>query len=239
MDAKNSLAVVRSGNKTLDRAMIKGRVIAIGDVHGCHAELETLQNLVAPEKDDYVVFLGDLVNRGPDSHRTIEIARSVQGRSLLGNHELRLLEFQTHQDESRLKEDDLRTIAQLTLADWRYLESMTLHYEIPELDTVLVHGGFLPTQAWQTQPASVVTRIQVIDENGKPRKRGECPGGTHWADLWEGPPFVVYGHTPRPEVYERPSSIGIDTACAMGGSLTALVLPERKIIQVKAANTYV
>jgi serine/threonine protein phosphatase 1 len=238
MVANISLAVARSGNKTVDRLMIKGRVIAIGDVHGCHAELEKLLNLLSLTTDDYVVFLGDLVNRGPNSHRVIEIARSVNGQSLLGNHELRLLEFRTHNDESRLKEDDRRTIGQLTRKDWRYLESMKLTYEVPELDMVLVHGGFLPTQAWQTQAADIVTRIQVIDKNGNPKKRSDCPEGTPWAELWPGPPFVVYGHTPNSEVVVHPSSIGIDTACAMGGSLTAYILPDRKIVQVKAAEAY-
>jgi diadenosine tetraphosphatase ApaH/serine/threonine PP2A family protein phosphatase len=102
-----------------------------------------------------------------------------------------------------------------------------------------VHGGFLPGIAWQTQPASVVTRIQVVDRDGRPRKRADCPDAPFWADLWRGPPFVVYGHTPRPEVCERPSSLGIDTSCVYGGHLTACILPERRIVQVKARERYV
>ena len=59
-----------------------------------------------------------------------------------------------------------------------------------------------------------------------------------WADLWGGPPFVVYGHTPRHEVYRLKWSIGIDTGCVMGGHLTAYILPERRIVQVKARQNY-
>ncbi len=218
--------------------MIKGRVIAIGDVHGCHAELKELIGQIAPTDEDLVVFLGDLVNRGPDSHAVIEQARGVRARALLGNHELRLLTARQTGDESSLKDDDRRTIKQLTNADWSYLEGMVLFHHLPELDTVLVHGGFLPGQAWQTQPAAVVTRIQVIDRDGRPRKRTDAPNAPFWADLWKGPPFVIYGHTPRHEVYEKPGSLGIDTGCLYGGLLTACVLPERKLVQVKAREKY-
>lgn len=218
--------------------MIKGRVIAIGDVHGCHEELSKLLKEVAPTAEDFVLFLGDLVNRGPDSHAAVAIARSLRARSLLGNHELRLLNYRRSGDASALKDDDRRTLKQLTREDWEYLEGMALHHYMPALDTVFVHGGFLPGQAWQTQPASVVTRIQVIDRDGRPRKRNDVPNAPFWADQWSGPPYVVYGHTPREEVYERPSSLGIDTGCVYGGKLTALVLPERRIVQVKAKEKY-
>lgn len=219
--------------------MSKGRVIAIGDVHGCHRELKDLLEKLALQADDRVVFLGDLVNRGPDSHAVVEIARSMRARSLLGNHELRLLNYRRSGDEELLRDDDRRTIKELTREDWDYLEAMPLHHELPEWDTVLVHGGFLPGQAWQTQPASVVTRIQVIDRDGRPRLRKDAPTSPFWADLWPGPPFVIYGHTPRPEVYVRPSSLGIDTACVLGGHLTAVILPERTLVQVKARENYV
>lgn len=219
--------------------MIKGRVIAIGDVHGCIAELKELLGHLAPTDDDFVIFLGDLVNRGPESHEVVELARGMRARSLLGNHELRLLNFRRSGDDGPLKDDDRRTLKQLTRDDWEYLEKMALTHYLPEEDIVFVHGGFLPGQAWQTQPATVVTRIQMIDRDGRPRKRTDAPNAPFWADLWTGPPFVVYGHTPRPEVYEKPSSLGIDTGCVYGGDLTAWILPEKKFVQVKAREKYV
>jgi len=74
--------------------------------------------------------------------------------------------------------------------------------------------------------------------SGQPCKRAEAPAAPSWADLWNGPPFVVYGHTPRPEIYKRKWSVGIDTACAMGGHLTAFILPEKRFVQVKARRLY-
>jgi len=217
---------------------MNGRIIAIGDIHGCHQEFADLLAALAPTPDDRLVLLGDLVNRGPDSGRVIDLAREHRALSLLGNHELRLLNHRRTGDESHLKEADRETIARLRPEDWSYLEAMPLTHEVPELNTVFVHGGFLPDEPWQKQSAAVVTRIQAIDADGRPCKRSDAPDALPWADLWNGPPFVVYGHTPRPEVYKLKWSVGIDTACVMGGHLTAFVLPERRLVQVKARKRY-
>jgi predicted phosphodiesterase len=215
-----------------------GRLIAIGDIHGCHAEFAELLERVSPAKEDRIVLLGDLINRGPDSVRVIDLARAANAISLLGNHELRLLNYRRTKDRNFLKENDQETFSRLRAEDWAYLESMLLTYEVAELNTVFVHGGFLPDEPWQKQPASVVTRIQVVDREGRPRKRADYPVCPFWADLWSGPPFVVYGHTPRPEIYRLKWSVGIDTACVMGGHLTAYILPEKRFVQVKARRRY-
>jgi hypothetical protein len=215
-----------------------GRLIAIGDIHGCYAEFGELLDRLAPTGHDRLVLLGDLVNRGPDSTKVVDLARAAGALSLLGNHERRLLNFRRTGNPQPLKENDQRTIAQLRPEDWTYLEAMPLTHHIPELDTVLVHGGFVPGEPWQQQPASVVTRVQVIDRDGRPRRRVDCPDCPSWADLWNGPPVVIYGHTPRAEIYRLEWSVGIDTACVMGGHLTAFILPERRFVQVKAHRQY-
>jgi predicted phosphodiesterase len=215
-----------------------GRLIAIGDIHGCHNEFAELLGILAPEPQDRIVLLGDLVNRGPSSTRVIELARAAGCISLLGNHELRLLKYRRTGDKKYMKEHDQETMQSLGPEDWQYLESMLLTYEDAELNTVFVHGGFLPGEPWRKQPAEVITRIQVIDRSGRPLKRADAPDAPCWADLWGGPPFVVYGHTPRPDIYKLKWSIGIDTGCVMGGSLSAYILPERRIVQVKARQRY-
>jgi calcineurin-like phosphoesterase family protein len=215
-----------------------GRLIAVGDIHGCHTEFSELLSLLDLKAGDRLVLLGDLVNRGPSSTAVIDLAREAGSISLLGNHELRLLKFRKTGDRKYMKEHDIETFDALRPEDWAYLEAMPLTFEEPELNTVFVHGGFLPGIPWQKQPAEVVTRIQVVDKNGRPRKRADEPDAPTWADLWGGPPFVVYGHTPRHEVYRLKWSIGIDTGCVMGGHLTAYILPERRIVQVKARQSY-
>ncbi len=217
---------------------MNGRLIAIGDIHGCHLEFNEMLEKLALGRDDRVVLLGDLVNRGPDSCRVLDLARQIKAIALLGNHELRLLKYRRTGERKYVKEHDLDTFNKLRPADWAYLEAMQLTFEEPELNTVFVHGGFLPGTPWQKQPAEIVTRIQVIDRDGQAAKRSAAPDAPSWADLWNGPPFVVYGHTPRPEVYKLKWSAGIDTACAMGGNLTAYVLPQRNFVQVKARQRY-
>ena len=217
---------------------MNGRLIIIGDIHGCHQEFADLLDQVAPVKGDRIILLGDLVNRGPDSLRVLDLARAARAVALLGNHELRLLKYRRTGDKKYIKETDLDTYHKLRPEDWAYLEGMPLTFEEKELNIVCVHGGFLPNEPWQRQPAEVVTRIQVIDRNGRPAKRADAPDSPSWADRWSGPPFVIYGHTPRPDIYKLKWSAGIDTACVLGGSLTAYVLPERRFVQVKARRRY-
>ncbi len=217
---------------------MKGRLIAIGDIHGCHREFEDLLDKLDLEKDDRLVLLGDLISRGPDSGKVVELAREYATASLLGNHELRHLNYRRTDDPSHLKKYDYATMDQLRGRDWDYLENMKLTYEDEELGVVLVHAGFLPDRPWQKQPARIVTRIQVVGKDGEPHKRSEMPDAPHWSELWSGPPFVIYGHTPRPEVARTKWTLGLDTACVLGGHLTAYILPEKRIVQVKARERY-
>jgi len=217
---------------------MKGRTIAVGDIHGCAWEFERLLEKLALTRNDRLILLGDLVNRGPDSAGVIALARVHAHRSLLGNHELRLLNYRKTGDPTHLKKSDYQTLQQLSDKDWAYLANMALTYQVPEERTVFVHGGFLPGRAWHQQPARVVTRIQVVGPDGEPRKRSDFPDFPHWSELWQGPTFVVYGHTPRLEPLRSRWALGIDTSCVTGGALTACVLPGREIVQVRARQRY-
>lgn len=217
---------------------MNGRLFAVGDIHGCHAEFAELLSRLDLAKEDRLVLVGDLVNRGPDSCKVIDLAKEHRAISLLGNHELRLLKYRKTGEKKYLKDGDSDTFKKLRPEDWTYLEAMRLTHEEPELNTVFVHGGFLPDQPWQKQPAEVITRIQVIDRNGLPAKRADAPSAPMWADLWSGPPFVIYGHTPRAEVYKLKWSLGLDTDCVRGGHLTAYELTEKRFHQVKARQRY-
>lgn len=217
---------------------MKGRVIAVGDIHGCAWEFEALLEKLKLEKHDRVILLGDLVNRGPESSRVIALAREFARVSLLGNHELRLLNFRRTGDPSHLKKSDYDTLKQMSARDWAYLSAMPLTFNVPEINTVMVHAGFIPRVAWRSQPARVVTRIQVVGPDGEPHKRSDFPDLPHWSEQWSGPPFVIYGHTPRRDPSVAKWSLGIDTGCVMGGALTACILPGRTLVQVAARERY-
>ena len=215
-----------------------GRLIAIGDVHGCADEFEQLLLTLDPKNGDRIIQVGDLINRGPDSHRVLELARWYNVEGVLGNHEHRLITAHREGRPEILKDYDHSTLEQLTEADWEYL------YQLPRFrfegarDTVFVHGGFLPDRPWHSQPVELITQIQVIDANGRPAKRSDAPDAAPWADRWPGSPYVVYGHTPRPKVFSRPGSMGLDTGCVYGGYLTAWVLDEEAFVQVRAHRAY-
>ena len=217
---------------------MKGRVIAVGDIHGCAWEFEQLLEKLALTRHDRLILLGDLVNRGPDSAGVIALARAHAYRSLLGNHELRLLNYRRTGDPTHLKRADYETLRNFGAQEWAYLATMPLTYQVPEAGVVLVHGGFLPGRSWRQQPARIVTRIQVVGPDGEPHKRSEFPESAHWSELWQGPPFVVYGHTPGLDPVRSRWSLGIDTSCVLGSALTACVLPGREIVQVRARQNY-
>lgn len=214
------------------------RIIVIGDVHGCADEFEELLNALELDEADRVIQVGDLVNRGPDSHRVLELARIYKVESILGNHELRLLRARREGRTDLLKDYDYSTIHQLTDEDWDYLYAMPKFKYGATSDLVCVHGGFLPQVPWQQQDIDTITSIQVIDKKGRPAKRSDAPDAAPWADSWCGHPFVVYGHTPRSNVLERPGSIGIDTGCVYGGHLTAFIAEDHSLVQVRARKAY-
>jgi len=214
------------------------RTIVIGDVHGCADEFEELLKALQIKSGDRILQVGDLVNRGPDSSRVLELARDYRVEAILGNHELRLLTARRENTQKILKDYDLPTIEQLSKLDWDYLETLPKSLYDAALDTVIVHGGFLPSEPWQTQAVETITSIQVIDKKGNAAKRADAPDAPFWADTWQGQPFVVYGHTPRPNTYAAPGSIGIDTGCVYGGHLTAYIVEDKTLVQIRAHNTY-
>lgn len=214
------------------------RTIAIGDVHGCADEFEELLNALELQPEDRVIQVGDLVNRGPDSHGVLKLVRAYKIEAILGNHELRLLRSHRSGNKKLLKSYDHSTYDALTVEDWDYLQSLPMFNFGITREVVIVHGGFLPNQPWRSQDIDIITKIQVIDKNGNAAKRSDAPDAKPWADYWGGKPFVIYGHTPRPNVLERTGSIGIDTGCVYGGHLTAYVTDDGSLVQVRARKAY-
>src|SRR3712207_2121401 len=72
------------------------RRIIIGDIHGHYEGLMTLLEAIAPTSDDQVYFLGDLIDRGPDSAQVVNFVKDSSYQCLLGNHEQMLLNILTN-----------------------------------------------------------------------------------------------------------------------------------------------
>jgi hypothetical protein len=229
------------------------RTIVIGDVHGCLAELDELLALAAPRPSDRLVFLGDLLDRGPDPVGVLHRVRALGAECVLGNHEEKHLRYAAH--EARRRSDPryrnpMRPFdpkraaehAQLTHEDLLWLASLPRWISLGG-GWIAVHGGFLPGVPLAAQPSEWTLRLRYVDGAGRPvpREAGELgtPGVCRWPEAWTGPSSVVYGHFPH-ELGEprrdepRPGVVcmGIDTGCVYGGALTALLLPEVSVVQV-------
>ena len=214
------------------------RTIFIGDVHGCMDELLGLWKKLKIKANDKVFQVGDLVNKGPYSHEVIQFCIKNQIQSILGNHEIRLLDAYNANTIENLKDYDIETLKSLKSSDWSYIKKTPQYIYIKEKKVVVVHAGFLPNEPWDKQSKAITSKIQVIDKNGEAQKRSKEPNGTPWEKKWKGPPLVIYGHTPRLDIERHKYSIGLDTSCIYGHYLSAYVLEENRFIQVPAKKIY-
>jgi bis(5'-nucleosyl)-tetraphosphatase (symmetrical) len=124
-------------------------IYAIGDVQGCAAELETmLDRLAFDAARDRLWFVGDLVNRGPESLRTLRLAASLGDAAIvvLGNHDLHLLALARGDAEWRKSDAVLQPVIDAPdcehLLDW--LQARPLLHHDPRLGCTLVHAGLPP-----------------------------------------------------------------------------------------------
>jgi bis(5'-nucleosyl)-tetraphosphatase (symmetrical) len=121
---------------------------AIGDVQGCDAELGTLLGTLKFSADrDSLWFVGDLVNRGPDSLKVLRRIRALGDAAtvILGNHDLHLLAVAY--GGARLRSDDtlddiLTAPDRAALLEW--LQERPLMHEDANLNVCMVHAGLAP-----------------------------------------------------------------------------------------------
>jgi hypothetical protein len=202
------------------------RTIIVGDVHGCIRELEDLLSYVGYESKDRLVFVGDLVVRGPKPREVIALARSLNARAVRGNHEDRLLRWRAEKRAGgSLKIGNLtrRAAEALKPRDWEYLESMPLWLDLPEHGVRVVHAGLLPHIPIEDQSARTLLYIRSLGGGGVPM---ELRGEQSWAQSYHGHLHVVFGHNAQLEPEIAPRATGIDTGVVYGGRLTAMVLRE-------------
>ncbi len=198
-----------------------GRTIIIGDVHGCARELADLLRYVGARQEDRVVFVGDLVVRGPAPHDVVALARSLSARAVRGNHEDRLLRWRASNGSMPIGALTKETAKQLSQADWDYLAAMPLWLDLPEHTIRVVHAGLVPKVPMPSQDPRNLLFIRSFDERGDPVM---ARGSKSWAHSHHGPEHVVFGHNAQEEPEIAPFATGIDTGAVYGGRLTAMVL---------------
>ncbi|WP_433223064.1 polynucleotide kinase-phosphatase [Dactylosporangium sp. CS-047395] len=233
----------------------------IGDIHGCRAELEALLDRLgyAIARDDAgrpvdaahpdgrkVVFLGDLVDRGPDSPGVLRLAMGMvaAGHALAvpGNHENKLVRALsgrnvqvTHGLAETLEQlagesDEFRKQAEVFARD------LVSHLVLDGGRLVVAHAGL--KEAYHGRASGRVRSFALYgDTTGETDEFG-LPVRYPWAQDYRGRAMVLYGHTPVPQPEWVNNTMCLDTGCVFGGSLTALRYPTKEIVAVPASQVW-
>jgi serine/threonine protein phosphatase 1 len=218
--------------------MERGGIFAIADIHGCDEELRALLKVLPLRRDSLVVFLGDYIDRGPNSRGVVETILELKEYCnvvcLLGNHELMLREFLDGSDPRRVARfiyngggatlssySDGDGVMTFPAEHIEFFEGLK-HYHV-EGDHCFVHAG-LPVDLDELD----------VDEHG------EEMVWMRWRPTMPEPNYskiIVHGHTPVPEVDIAERRINLDTSCVYGRSLTAMEIQSRELWHVERSAT--
>jgi protein phosphatase len=244
-------ATVVTEKRFNDLTHLTGPFDIIGDVHGCASELEALLGKLGYVDGSHpdgrtAVFVGDLVDRGPDSpgvlRRVMAMVKSGNALCVPGNHENkygRHLKGRKVQHTHGLAE----TVAQMAgeseefVAEVReFIDSLVSHYVLDGGRLVVCHAG-LPEKYHGRTSGRVRSHALYGETTGETDEFG-LPVRYPWAEDYRGRAAVVYGHTPVPEATWLNNTICLDTGAVFGGKLTALRWPERELVDVPAERVW-
>lgn len=240
----------------------RGPFDIIGDIHGCADELEALLAKLGYVNDGFihhpdgrkVIFVGDYVDRGPESWRVLKLVRAMEAAGtaycLPGNHEARLarkLRKASPAELLRLPERlahgldrTLTNLIGLSAAEVQeliaWMEGLHSHLILDEGRLVVSHAGLREEMFGRTH-GDVYQFCLYGNPTGEKTEDG-FPVREDWVKDYHGKALVVYGHIHAGVAEFRNNTVCVDTNVYMGGSLTALRYPEREIVSVPAAKVY-
>ncbi|MEU5435134.1 polynucleotide kinase-phosphatase [Streptomyces sp. NPDC020719] len=234
-----------------DLAHLTGPFDIIGDIHGCRSELDSLLTKlgyvdgVHPEGRT-AVFVGDLVDRGPDSpgvlRRVMKMVADGNALCVPGNHENKLGRYLGGKKVQRTH-GLAETIEQLEKEDdgfkeqvKEFIDGLVSHYVLDGGKLVVCHAG-LPEKYHGRTSGRVRSHALYGETTGETDEFG-LPVRYPWAEDYRGRAAVVYGHTPVPNTSWINNTICLDTGAVFGGKMTALRWPERELVDVPAEKVW-
>ncbi len=260
LDTPDAIDAVRIERQKLwnNKKDVTGPFDLIGDVHGCFDELEALMGklgYVIEGKTPYVVshpegrklvFVGDLVDRGPKTPEVLRIVMDMCKAGVAycvsGNHDYKLRKALQGRDVT-IKHGLAESLEQISHESGEFkrdtiafLEGLISHYVFDDGRLAVSHAGLKEHYIGRGSPrirsfAMYGETTGEIDEFGLPVRH-------NWAKDYRGKTMLVYGHTPVPDPEWLNNTLNIDTGCVFGGKLTALRYPEKEIVQVDALRVY-
>ncbi|WP_335990662.1 polynucleotide kinase-phosphatase [Glycomyces sp. MUSA5-2] len=244
-----------------DRKEEAGPFDLIGDVHGCRAELEALLGDLGwtIERDGQgravgaahpegrkAVFVGDLVDRGPDTPGVLRLVMGMvkAGTALCvqGNHEHKLVRALNGR-KVKATHGLAESLEQLGAEDEAFreearafMDGLRAHLLLDGGALVVAHAGL--KEEFHGRASGAVRSFALYgDTTGETDEYG-LPVRLPWAEEYRGAAAVVYGHTPTVDPQWINNTICLDTGCCFGGKLTALRYPERELVAVDAEREW-
>jgi protein phosphatase len=270
-DGVRTVHVLREGDEVeiareplvTDRRDLVGPFDIIGDVHGCTDELEMLLGelgygiawhdaagersvSVTPPPGRRLIFVGDLVDRGPRTPDALRIVMSVAaagtGFCVPGNHDAKFRRWLDGRNVTLTHGLD-RSVAQMSAeprsfheAVKSFLDTLPSHIWCDGGRLAVAHAGLTGDMIGRSTPA-VREFCLYGDTDGATDAEGLAIR-YHWADRYSGDTTIVYGHTPVTDAIWLNNTLCLDTGCCFGGKMSALRWPEREIVSVPALQQY-
>lgn len=244
-----------------DRTWDTGPFDAIGDVHGCLGELETLLDRLgyAISRDDAgraidarhpegrrPIFLGDVVDRGPDVPGVLRLVMGMvdAGHALMvqGNHEDKLVKA-LRGAKVQTGHGLAETLAQLDAEGSGFRQrvldfcaGLVAHLVLDGGRLVVAHAGL--KEQYQGRASGRVRSFALYGETTGETDEFGLPVRYPWAQDYRGAATVLYGHTPIPTVEWVNNTACLDTGAVFGGALSAMRYPERELVSVPSKGVW-
>lgn len=238
-----------------DKQTESGPFDIIGDIHGCFDELVLLLKKLGYVIEDYhvthpegrkVVFIGDLVDRGPKSVEVLKLVmgmvkdglafcvqgnhdnklyRMLSGHNVIVNHGLELTRQELDQATETFRNDVKE-----------FLKDLPTHVILDYGKLVVAHAGI--KEEYIGRHSKEIKAFTLYGDTTKELDEWGLPERRLWSNDYKGNALIIYGHTPNLEPVMINNTINIDTGCVFGNKLTAYRYPEGEFVFVEALQKY-